>query len=122
MKPKLLIFINSLELGGAERVVSHLLRHLNDDFEIHLAMYNKQVEYDIPKNIPIFDLGQPLHENPISIFLKLPLLSYKIFKYCKKNNIKTSVTFLNRPCYINALKEDGLPIPKDQFDVMVVAV
>ena len=75
MKPKLLIFINSLELGGAERVVSHLLRHLNSDVDIHLAMYNKQIEYDIPKNIPIFDLGQPLHENPISIFLKLPLFS-----------------------------------------------
>jgi len=103
MKPKLLIFINSLELGGAERVVSHLLRHLNAEFDIHLAMYNNQVEYEIPKNIPIFDLGQPLHENPLSIFLKLPYLSYRVFQYCKKNNIKTSVTFLNRPCYINAL-------------------
>jgi hypothetical protein len=53
MKPKLLIFINSLNLGGAERVVSHLLRHLNDDFEIHLAMYSNQIDYDVPKTIPL---------------------------------------------------------------------
>ena len=33
------------------------------------------------------------------------------------DNIKEAIS-----CYINALKEDGLPIPKDQFDVMVVAV
>lgn len=103
MKPKILIFINSLNLGGAERVVSHLLHHLNNDFEIHLAMYSNQIEYDIPENIPVFDLGQPLDESPFSVFLNLPRLSYRVYNYCKKNKIKTSVAFLNRPCYINAL-------------------
>ncbi len=32
-------------------------------------------------------------------------------------NIKEAIS-----CYVNALKEDGLPVPRDQFDVMVVAV
>ena len=32
-------------------------------------------------------------------------------------NIKEAIS-----CYINALKEDRLPIPKEHFDVMVVAV
>jgi predicted RNase H-like HicB family nuclease len=32
-------------------------------------------------------------------------------------NIKEAIS-----CYINALKEDGLSVPEDQFDVMVVAV
>ena len=32
-------------------------------------------------------------------------------------NIKEAIS-----CYVSALKEDGIPVPKDQFDVMVVAV
>jgi N-acetylgalactosamine-N,N'-diacetylbacillosaminyl-diphospho-undecaprenol 4-alpha-N-acetylgalactosaminyltransferase len=103
MKPKLLIFINSLKLGGAERVVSHLLHHLNDDFELHLALYRKEIDYDIPPNIPVFDLQQSLDEQPYAVFLKIPWLSYRLSRYCKKNQIHTSVAFLNRPCYINAL-------------------
>jgi hypothetical protein len=75
MKPKLLIFINSLKLGGAERVVSHLLHHLNDDFELHLALYRKEIDYDIPPNIPVFDLQQSLDEQPYAVFLKIPWLS-----------------------------------------------
>ncbi len=90
-------------MGGAERVVSHLLHQLQHDFDIHLALYSHQIEYDIPKHIPIFDLGQSLDENPFTIFLKIPLLSYRLYKYCKQNKITTSVAFLNRPCYINAL-------------------
>ena len=32
-------------------------------------------------------------------------------------NIKEAIS-----CYIRALEEDGLPVPKERFDVMVVAV
>jgi N-acetylgalactosamine-N,N'-diacetylbacillosaminyl-diphospho-undecaprenol 4-alpha-N-acetylgalactosaminyltransferase len=103
MKPKLLIFINSLKMGGAERVVSHLLQHLNDDFELHLALYRKEIDYPIPANIPVFDLEQSLEEKPYAVFLKIPWLSYRLYRYCRKNGIHTSVAFLNRPCYINAL-------------------
>lgn len=102
-KPKLLIFINSLNLGGAERVVSHLLKNLEADFDLHLALYSRQIEYEIPKSIPVFDLGQSLDENPFTIFLKIPLLAYRLHRYCKQNEIQTSVAFLNRPCYINAV-------------------
>lgn len=102
-KPKLLIFINSLKLGGAERVVTHLLHHLKNDFELHLALYNHEIELEIPKDIPVFDLGQPLYESTYKIFLKIPFLSHKLYRYCKKNDIQTSVAFLNRPCYVNAL-------------------
>ncbi len=103
MKPKLLIFINSLKFGGAERVVSHLMEHLKQDFEIHLALYCHEIEFTIPEGTPVFDLKQSLDENPFSVFLKIPFLSYRLYRYCKKNKITTSVAFLNRPCYVNAL-------------------
>ena len=50
-KPKLLIFINTLQIGGAERVVSLLLAHLKDDFEIHLALYSSYIDYAIPEGV-----------------------------------------------------------------------
>ena len=102
IKPKLLLFINTLQTGGAERVVSLLLNHLKDDFEIHLALYSHINDYAIPPEIKILDLRQPLLENKIIRFLKLPKISYTVYRYCKKNGIRISVAFLYRPCYINA--------------------
>lgn len=103
IRPKLLIFINTLQSGGAERVVSLLLEHLRSEFEIHLALYTNMVDFAIPPEIKILDLKQPLKQNKIVRFLKMPLQSYKVFSYCKKNDIKISVAFLYRPCYVNAL-------------------
>lgn len=102
-KPKIIILINSLRSGGAERVVSHLLKHMKDEFEIHLALFHKVIDYEIPEEIKIFDLGQSEKLNPVSVFLKIPLLSYRLYKYCREHRIHTSISFLNRPCYVNAL-------------------
>ena len=103
IKPRLLIFINTLQSGGAERVVSLLLGHLKDDFEIHLALYCNIVDYPIPPEIKILNLEQPLKQFRLIRLFKLPFLSYKAYRYCTKNDIKISVAFLYRPCYINAL-------------------
>ena len=103
IRPKLLIFINTLQSGGAERVVSLLLEHLKYDFEIHLALYCNIIDYKIPAEIKILDLKQPLKEARLIRLLKLPFLSYKVYRYCKQNAINISVAFLYRPCYINAL-------------------
>lgn len=103
IKPKLLIFINTLQSGGAERVVSLLLGHLKDDFEIHLAIYSNYIDFVIPPEIKVLNLQQPLQQDKVIRFLKLPAISYKVYRYCKKNKINISVAFLYRPCYINAL-------------------
>jgi len=107
-RPKLLIFINTLQTGGAERVVSLLLNQLKDDFEIHLALYSRHIDYSIPNDIKILDLQQPLLQNKIIRFLKLPQISRQVYRYCKKNDINTSVAFLYRPCYINAIMKSFL--------------
>jgi N-acetylgalactosamine-N,N'-diacetylbacillosaminyl-diphospho-undecaprenol 4-alpha-N-acetylgalactosaminyltransferase len=103
IRPKLLISINTLQSGGAERVVSLLLEHLQDDFEIHLCLYTNIVNYSIPPGVKVLDLKQPLQQDKLIRFIKMPYQSYKVYNYCKKNNINISVAFLYRPCYINAL-------------------
>lgn len=102
MKPKLLISINTLNYGGAERVVSQLVNHLGADYEIHLALFSKSICFFIPENIKILDLGQSATDGNMAILLKIPLLAKKVARYCKENDIGISVSFLNRPCYLNA--------------------
>lgn len=102
-RPNLLIFINTLQLGGAERVVSLLLGHLNSDFNIHLALYSNIIDYKIPPDIKVLDLKQPLVQHKMTRLIKIPALSHKVYRYCKENEIYISVAFLYRPCYINAL-------------------
>lgn len=103
IKPKLLIFINTLQSGGAERVVSLLLAHLKDDFDIHLALYTRIIDYQIPPEIKILDLKQPLDQPKLFRLFKIPFLSYKVNQYCRQHQIGISVSFLKRPCYISAL-------------------
>ena len=87
IRPKLLISINTLQSGGAERVVSLLMEHLQSDFEIHLCLYTNIVDYTIPPAVKVLDLKQPLQQDKFIRFLKMPYQSYKVYKYCKKNAI-----------------------------------
>ncbi|RYY48736.1 MAG: glycosyltransferase [Chitinophagaceae bacterium] len=103
MKPKLLFFINTLDFGGAERVVSQLLQQLDKDFELHLALYSKVIKYPIPPDLKIYDLGENILLPGIQTLLRLPLIAKNMAGYCKENDIKLCISFLNRPCYISAM-------------------
>lgn len=102
-KKSIAIIINSLNFGGAERVVSLLINELHLEFDIHLILLNDIIKYSLPSNIKIFHLNEQLGEGNISSFLKLPLQAKTVSRYYKKNKIDVSISFLNRPCYINAL-------------------
>jgi N-acetylgalactosamine-N,N'-diacetylbacillosaminyl-diphospho-undecaprenol 4-alpha-N-acetylgalactosaminyltransferase len=103
---KLSILIYSLAFGGAERVVSILLKELQHKFNITLVLMNDIILYDIPKNLKIIYLekSQP-SEIGILKLLKLPLLGLRYTKLCKENNIDISLSFMNRPNYINNISK-----------------
>lgn len=93
------ILIYSLSSGGAERVVSILLAELKDKFDITLFLMNNTIFYEIPKDIKIVYLeNSNPNESGIKKFLKLPFLGYK---YKKLNKSDISLSFLNRPNYVN---------------------
>jgi len=102
-KEALLITINSLRSGGAERVVSQLLWQLINEFEVHLAVFSTIIDFDIPEEVQVFNMNQPEEEGAVKMLFKLPAMAKQLAAYCKKNNIKYSAAFLNRPCYLNAL-------------------
>ncbi len=98
---KIAILINSMNGGGAERVVSILLEKLVKKYEIHLVLLNSGIAYQIPKQVKVTNLIQKnLHNNYLKIFA-LPLLAYRYYKYCQQNKINISFSLLNRANYIN---------------------
>lgn len=101
MKRKLNILTYSLASGGAEKVVSILLWELKNNFDITLFLMNKEIFYDVPKNTKIIYLeNSNAQESGIKKLLKLLLLAYK---YKKLSSCDISLSFMNRPNYINVL-------------------
>jgi len=101
MKKNLSILIYSLASGGAERVVSILLNELKDKYNITLVLMNDTIFYDIPKNLQIICLeNSNPNESGIKKLLKLPLLAWK---YRNVNKSDISLSFMNRPNYVNII-------------------
>jgi len=102
MKKKISILVNDLDSGGAERVVSILLKMLNSKYDITLFMMHNIIFYDIPKDTKIVIIGNSkLSDSGLIKLLKLPYLAYRY----KKLNINSSysISFLSRSNYINIL-------------------
>ena len=110
MKQKIAILAHSMAGGGAERFISHLLNNLKDDFEIHLIIFQKVVQYELPENqIVKFINETDFKLSNLRNLLSIPSISYKLKAYCRENNIQLVISFLNRPNFAACLaKRFGL--------------
>lgn len=100
---KISILIHSLAGGGAERVVSQLVTYLHQSgVKVYLVLLSDIIVYEIPEDIEIHYLEKTnLKDSGLSKLLKLPLLAYRYKNFLIKNDIAISLSFLNRPNYIN---------------------
>jgi len=106
MKNNVLIFCISLQRGGAERIISLLLKEFAEDenFSIHLVMMEGRIEYPIPSSVKITILSKS-KKSAIRKLLELPFVSWQLKNYIKENSIDTVMSFLYRPNYINILSK-----------------
>ena len=76
---KIAVFLINLRGGGAERVVSYLINEGYKEFEFHLILFNKEIEYSLPKseNIKIIGLGKYIGSKYLSI-LAIRYFAYKL--------------------------------------------
>lgn len=85
-------------------MVSYLLERMILDYEVHLIVFEKQIEYKISglQKIRITTLDRRLNGKYLSVLLS-PVIAWKIKSYLRSNNINTILSFLNRPNTISCL-------------------
>lgn len=104
-KLKLSILSINMTSGGAERVISLLLKCLKNDFKTTLILFYDEIRFDIPEEINVVVL-LPNVNKPSSTFLKMKdlIIVYKKYnKLIKYENIDVAMSFLPRPNFINCL-------------------
>lgn len=84
-------------------MVSLLLYELKNDFDVHLVLLSDAIEYDLPPEQKIHCFKQPASENGFIKIIKLPFLALRYKRFCRKNKIEASLSFLKRANYINCL-------------------
>ncbi|MCG3683473.1 glycosyltransferase [Aliarcobacter butzleri] len=100
---KIIILINSLESGGAERVVSNLLNDFVDRYDCYLILIHKNIFYTLDSRVKILNLNEQKNLLGIKKFLRLPILAYKLSKLIKEYKFDQVISFLSRSNYINIL-------------------
>ncbi len=101
---KTVILINSLEKGGAERVVLTLLKNINvrDTDSFYLFLLEDNIKYEIPNKVQVV-IGGRFHNINILKLLQIPLLAIKLKRICRKYQISTVLSFLERSNFTNVL-------------------
>ena len=94
MKNKqIILLINSLDGGGAERVVSTLLNYFSHDYECHLILMENRISFNLDKRINIIYLNENANHSGIIKFLRLPIIAFKLSNIIKKNKFKKVLSF-----------------------------
>ena len=102
---KIVILINSLESGGAERVVSNLLNLWVKKYDCYLILIHNYKFYEIDERIKIISLEESKELSSFLKLLRLPILAYKLSKIIKFYKFDNIISFLTRANYINVISK-----------------
>lgn len=97
------MLIHSLERGGAEKVLSILAEQLSKTKNVEIVLLSNIINQKLSSNISVKYI-MPNNLNWLKfkvIGVCIAAVRYK--SYLEKNKIKTSISFLNRPNFINVL-------------------
>src|SRR5215203_4968542 len=108
-KRRIVLLISSLGSGGAERVVATLSTRLALEFDVHVVLFSRVIEYDIGSDVHVAILEGGESSIDMLNIAKIPKLARKLTEYCRNNDIDVVLSFLNRPNFVACLaKKNGL--------------
>ena len=105
-RKKICILTISLNRGGAERVISLLLKHLVHDYDVTLVLLSDDIEFDIPEDVTLHVLGKSnilKNKPPHSKLKSTVMFIYKYYKIVKRGNFDIAMSFLALPNIINSI-------------------
>ena len=93
MKKHIYFLINSLEWGGAERVVANLSQDLIEQYDIDIICLKKSTPaYKIPEHVRIFSFSNIQYN--ILLFPYIPYFVWRLRNIFKENSYISGVSFL----------------------------
>ncbi|TDU40007.1 N-acetylgalactosamine-N,N'-diacetylbacillosaminyl-diphospho-undecaprenol 4-alpha-N-acetylgalactosaminyltransferase [Gelidibacter sediminis] len=107
MKTKKNISILSIDYGagGTERVISLLLQHLVNDYNVTLVLFYNYIDYEIPDGVELEILSSSMsRENTLFRKAKDTLaVTFKYHRLIRRKKIDVSLAFLALPNIINGI-------------------
>lgn len=100
---KIVFLINSLDMGGAERVLITLLNELVKEKECFLILIENKLYYELDSRVNIIHLNQDVHSNGLVKLFKLPILAFRLSRIIKKYKFTNVFSLLTRANYINII-------------------
>ena len=82
---KIVFLINTLDSGGAERVVSLLLDRFIEKYDCYLILIHNNIFYKIDKRVKIINLNDPIKQSGLKKLINLIVLTYKLINIIKEN-------------------------------------
>lgn len=108
MKQKrVVLLVNAMSAGGAERVVSILLRELVARcYSVTLICLERIYFYEIPEEVNVVELSQSDGKlNGILKLLQLVYLAYRLKRYSDQHSLEVIQSHLFRANYVNLLSK-----------------
>ena len=103
-KKNITILSISLASGGAEKVISLLLKELRHDYNVTLVLFHKVLHFPVPEGVEIFAMSDKHADRPFyKKFCDSIRFVFTYYHFIKKNNIDISISFLAFPNLINGI-------------------
>jgi N-acetylgalactosamine-N,N'-diacetylbacillosaminyl-diphospho-undecaprenol 4-alpha-N-acetylgalactosaminyltransferase len=106
MSKNIILLINTLNDGGAEKAIQTLYKQLLDEgYKIELLALEKN-KFHFSDKIKIkYLINSSFKPSGIRSLILLPILAYKLYRYVKENEIKIVQSHLFRANYVNLLSK-----------------
>lgn len=104
VKQNLSILSITLGSGGAEKVISLLLKELTKDYNVNLVLFYNTIHFPVPQEVNVVVLSDKNQDRPFyNKFIDSVNFIVKYNRFMKKEHINISISFLAFPNLINGI-------------------
>lgn len=100
---KLTVFAMSMAAGGAEKVISLLLKQLIQDYDVTLFLFYDSSHYSIPNEVKVISLYKDGENGLLRRLLSIPKGIINYARFLQRTKQDVSMSFLYRPNIVSGI-------------------